>query len=374
MRIALVGIGLMGGSLGLALRARTEHDVVGYDPDPGALAQALERAALSRVATSLGEACAGADVVVLCAPVTALPAVVAEALAAAPEDAVVTDIGSTKANVVASVRPSDEHRFVGGHPMCGLETRGIGDARADLFDGAIWFLTPAERTDPVRFRRLHGLVQSLGARPVAIAAAAHDSLLAITSHLPHALANVLATQAAETPIAGHEPLLSAGGSFRDMTRVAGANSRIWVDIMLDNRLALATALRDHRRRVDDVIGALDAADEAFLARWIGDAADARRRSVEASYDAPAIDLWRVSVRLPDRPGSIMEIAQALGAARVNIEDMVLDHESPEAGGVIELVVRGVPAREAAEEALSDAGYGVASSPLLEGAADREVVR
>jgi prephenate dehydrogenase len=374
VRVALLGIGLMGGSLGLALRASTAHVVVGFDPDPTALASALERGAVAEAAPTLEAACAGADVVVACSPVATLPEVVARALAAAPEHALVTDIGSTKANVVGSIAAADEHRFVGGHPMCGLETRGIGDARADLFEGATWFLTPEERTDPVRFRRLHGLVQSLGGRPVAIAAAAHDELLAITSHLPHALANVLATQAAETPISGHEPLLSGGGSFRDMTRVAGANARIWLDIMLDNRTALAAALRDHRRRIEDVIVALDAGDAAFLGRWIGDAADARRRSVEASYDAPAGDLWRLSVRLPDRPGSIMEIAQALGAARVNIEDMVLDHESPEAGGVIEVVVRGASRREVAVEALLGAGYAVAASPLLEDAVDPEAVR
>ena len=374
MRIGLVGLGLMGGSLGLALRARTAHRVVGFDPDPAARAEALERGAVVELASSADEACREADLVFVCAPVGALPSAIAAALAAAPEAALVTDIGSTKGSVVASIARADEARFVGGHPLCGAETRGIAGAKPELFDGAIWFLTPGVKIDPSRFRRLNGLLQALGARPVAIDAAAHDQLLAITSHLPHALANVLATQAAETPIAGHEPLLSAGGSFRDMTRVAGANPRIWVDIMLENRDALADALRDCSRRIDDVVTALDGADSDYLAAWVSDAAEARRRSVEASYDAPAADLWRVAVRLADRPGSMSEIAQALGAARVNIEDLVLDHESTEMGGMIEIVVRGSASRETAERALSGAGYSVLSSPLLEDAAEHEVVR
>ena len=125
-------------------------------------------------------------------------------------------------------------RFVGGHPLTGAETSGPAHASPGLFEGASWFLTPTAETDPAWYRLVHSFVAQLGATPVAIDPLAHDRLVALTSHLPHALANVLVNQAAASRIDGHDPLSVAGGSLRDMTRVAGANPRIWVDILLEN--------------------------------------------------------------------------------------------------------------------------------------------
>ena len=161
-------------------------------------------------------------------------------LDAAPSGCTVTDVGSTKGAVVAAA--AGEARFIGGHPICGSEARGPERATAELFDGATWFLTPSASTEPERYKLLHGFVSSLGSIPVAVDPDAHDRLVAITSHLPHALANVLLNQAGAERVEGHEPLAAAGGSLRDMTRVAGANPRIWVDIFLENRVAVAEAL------------------------------------------------------------------------------------------------------------------------------------
>ena len=214
-----------------------------------------------------------------------------------------TDIGSTKANLVRGIAAEDRGRFVGGHPVCGSEARGPGSARAEIFDGATWFLTPVAETDPARYAGLVGALTAIGARPVAIAPGAHDRLVALTSHLPHVLANLLATQAAAGTIDGHDPLAAVGGSFRDMTRVAGANARIWVDIFIDNREALLAALAEHRRRLDDVTTALEAGDSGQLARWIGESAAARRRRDRAAYPEADGDLHTVRVHLADRPGS-----------------------------------------------------------------------
>ncbi len=178
----------------------------------------------------------------------------ADVLAAAPESATVTDVGSTKAAVCAAA--GDDARFIGGHPICGAETRGPERATAELFEGATWFVTPTAATTPARLRAVHGFVAALGARPVAIDPGAHDRLVAVTSHLPHALANILLNHAGAARIDGHEPLHAAGGSLRDMTRIAGANPRIWVDIFLDNRAALAEALAEHRRRIEQLEEAL----------------------------------------------------------------------------------------------------------------------
>jgi prephenate dehydrogenase len=360
-QLALVGTGLIGASVGLAAKRAGIERVVGFDPDPRARELAAERGALDEPAETLADAVAGAELAVVAAPVADLPAQVARVLEAAPERCTVTDVGSTKGPVCAAA--AGEARFIGGHPVAGSEAHGPEHARAELFDGATWFLTPVAATDPQRYRALHGFVSSLGAVPVAVDPAAHDRLLALTSHLPHALANLLLNQAGGTRVEGHEPLAAAGGSLRDMTRVAGANPRIWVDIFLDNADALREALGEHRRRVDQLERALSTGDAGFLARWIGEAATNRRRLLRGAYpDAGPIE--RLLVRVPDRPGVLAGITQALGAERINIEDFELHHESPERGGLLTLLVAGEEDARRAASLLEAQGYSVDVSPAL----------
>jgi prephenate dehydrogenase len=361
VRLALVGTGLIGASVGLAAKRAGIERVVGFDPDPRARELAAERGALDDAAETLADAVAGADLAVVAAPVAELPAQVTRVLEAAPERCTVTDVGSTKGPVCAAA--AGAARFIGGHPVCGSEAHGPEHARAELFDGATWFLTPVAATDPQRYRALHGFVSSLGAVPVAVDPAAHDRLLALTSHLPHALANLLLNQAGGTRVEGHEPLAAAGGSLRDMTRVAGANPRIWVDIFLDNADALREALGEHRRRVDQLERALATGDAGFLARWIGEAATNRRRLLRGAYpDEGPIE--RLLVRVPDRPGVLAGITQALGAERINIEDFELRHDSPERGGLLTLLVAGEEDARRAATLLEAQGYSVDVSPAL----------
>jgi prephenate dehydrogenase len=362
VRLALVGTGLIGASIGLAGKRAGAERVVGYDPDSGALATAAERGAVDEPADSVAGALEGADLVVVAAPVAQLAAQVASVLAAAPEGATVTDVGSTKSAVCAAAAGSP--RFVGGHPVCGSEARGPEHASSDLFDGATWFLTPLPETDPDRYRLVHGFVGGLGATPVAVDPGAHDRLVAVVSHLPHALANLLVNQAGAGRVDGHDPLAAAGGSLRDMTRVAGANPRIWVDIFLDNAEQVRAALGEYRRRVEQLEQALDAGDAGFLARWIGEAAGNRRRMLEGAYEDPGA-LQRLRVHVPDRPGVLAGITQALGAERINIEDFELQHFSPERGGVLTVLVSGEESAKRAAALLEGQGYGVVVAPVID---------
>jgi prephenate dehydrogenase len=360
-RLALVGTGLIGASVGLgAKRAGVQH-VSGWDPDSAALRVAAERGAVDEAAGSLAEALAGAKLAVVAAPVTALPAVVRESLAAAEDGCTVTDVGSTKGAVCAAV--AGEARFIGGHPICGSEARGPERASGELFAGATWFLAPTAATEPGRYAELHGFVAALGAQPIAVDPDAHDRLVAITSHLPHALANLLLNHAGAVRVEGHEPLAAAGGSLRDMTRVAGANPRIWVDIFLDNREAVAAALAEHRRRVEQLETALEAGDAGFLARWIGEASSNRRRMLATAYEDPG-ELFRLRVHVPDRPGVLAGITQALGAERINIADFDLQHLSSERGGTLTILVTGDGESARAAEILEAQGYGVVRAPVL----------
>jgi prephenate dehydrogenase len=362
MRIAVVGTGLIGASIGLAAKRAGVRRVAGFDPDGAALELAAERGAIDDPANSVAEAVAEADLAVVAVPVATLPREVSAVLRASDSDTTVTDVGSTKGAVVGAA--AGDPRFIGGHPVCGSEARGPDHARAELFQGATWFLTPVAATEPERYRVLHGFVASLGAVPVAVDAEAHDRLVALTSHLPHALANLIVNQSGATRIEGHEPLAAAGGSLRDMTRVAGANPRIWVDIFLDNAEALREALGEHRRRIEQLETALASGDAGFLARWIGEAAENRRRMLADAYADPG-ELQRLRVHVPDRPGVLAGITQALGAERINIEDFELHHFSPDRGGVLTLLVTGEePARRAAD-LLEAQGYGVVVSPVLD---------
>ena len=356
-RLGIIGTGLIGASVGLAAKRAGVAHVAGYDFDEANARGAEERGAVDAVAGTPEEAL-DADLAVVAVPVIALQSVLRDALRAG--DATVTDVGSTKANLAEALASA---RFVGGHPVTGSEAHGPEHATGDLFDGATWFLTPTAQTDPARHRLVHGFVSSLGATPVAIDPEAHDRLVALTSHLPHALANLLVNQAGATRVEGHEPLAAAGGSLRDMTRVAGANPRIWVDIFLENTAALRASLAEHRRLVEQLEAALGARDAGFVARWIGEAAGNRRRMLEQAFP-DAGDLHQLRVHVPDRPGVLAGITQALGAQRINIEDFELHHVSPERGGTLTLLVTGAGDAERAAAVLEAQGYGVVVSPVL----------
>jgi len=356
----VLGLGLIGGSIGLAARARAGAEVCGYDPDGRVRARALELGAIDTQAADLPAALAGAEVAFVAAPVSALEETVRLALASAGPDCVVSDVGSTK-RVVAGA--GADKRFVGGHPLAGAETAGVEHAREDLFEGATWYLTPIKgSTSGVLYERLHRLLRSLGARPTAIDADTHDRLMACVSQLPHVLANLLVAQAAGL-LGGErsERLPATGPSFRDATRVAGANSAIWTDIYVSNRDALIAAADELAGRLREVRELLARADAPGLSAW-NERARAEREALLGRALAggaggePVLEL-RASV--PNRPGVIAEIALALGGAGVNIADMALSPSEDERQGVIALWIAGDRQARRAERLIVDLGFPVA---------------
>lgn len=306
MTVAVLGLGLIGGSAALAARAAGER-VVGYDPDPRTRERALSLGALDEAAETPAAALRDADVAIAAAPIGALAQLVRAALREAPVDCVVTDVGSTKRALLAELGGEDGiERFVGGHPLAGSEQSGVEHARADLFSGACWCLVPSVQRDRAgqeraaeaeqepaaeagqepaaegragreRAARLRSLVESFGARPVEIDAERHDRVMAAISHLPHVIANVLVAGVAGFD--AQERALAAGGpSFRDATRVAGASSAIWTDIYLSNADLLMGAIDDAIAELTQVRASLAAGDAEALAAW-NDLARDRRRSL-----------------------------------------------------------------------------------------------
>ena len=357
MRIAVLGVGLIGGSVGLAARRRLGAEVAGYDPDPSTLERALELEALDVAADEIPQAVAGAEVVICAAPVSALPAVVAEALDASHGETVVTDVGSTKRQLIAGLHGSDgEQRFIGGHPLAGAETSGVENAGPDLFEGARWYLTPTERSSGLLYDRLQRVVADLGARPQAIDADAHDRLMATVSHLPHVLANVLVRQAATTLAEESERLPEVGPSFRDTTRVAGANPAIWTDIFAANRDAVATSIERAAERLGEAARVIREGDPAAVDAWHRAAREDRRRLLES--DLAGGELRELRVGVENRPGTVAEIALALGRSGVNIEDMALYPAPDMRTGAISLWVAGPADAERAAEVVRGLGHSV----------------
>jgi prephenate dehydrogenase len=352
MRIAILGVGLIGGSIGLAARQRLGAEVVGWSRSGETLDRALELGALDRAAGSLAAACEGAEAVFCSAPVSVLPQQVADALAASGPDTVVTDAGSTKRSLVAA--HGEDERFIGGHPLAGAETAGVANARADLFEGARWYLTPTERSSGILYDRLQRTVAGLGARPQAIDAEAHDRLMATVSHLPHVLADVLAAQAAAELTRESERLPEVGPSFRDATRVAGSNPAIWGDIYAANAEAVAEAIDDAIARLREARELMRAGEPKALATWHAAAGDDRRRLLEAGLTAGPLRELRVVVA--NRPGTVAELALALGEAGVNIEDMALHPAADMKSGAISLWVAGDEQADRAATLVRDLGH------------------
>jgi prephenate dehydrogenase len=356
LNVAVLGVGLIGGSIGLAARRRAGAEVCGYDADPQVRERALALGAIDRAAEDIPAAVRSADVVFVATPVGALAQTVRAALEHASPDCVVSDVGSTK-RVLADAG-SDE-RFIGGHPLAGAETAGVEHAREDLFEGAVWYLTPArESTAGVLYERLHRLLSAFGAQPTAIDADTHDRLLAAVSHLPHVLANLLAAQAASALGDSELGLVPAvGPSFRDATRVAGANSAIWTDIYMSNRDALVATIDDFARRLEEVRGEDAAGDAAAVTAWNEHARTERERLLGAGVNEGPVSELRASV--PNRPGVVAEIALALGSAGVNILDMALSPSQDNRQGVVALWIAGEERSARAEGLIAELGFPVA---------------
>lgn len=351
--VAVVGTGLIGGSVGLGLRRRGAT-VRGWDRDPERAQAALDAGALDSVAGSLEEVVTGVDAVVVAIPVGETAEVVIAALDAGA--AVVTDVGSVKAPVVAAVEADRPHlapHFVGGHPMAGSEQGGLDGADADLFSGATWVLTPTGGTDTAAFSAARALVSQLGAEVIATSPDHHDHLVAVVSHVPQLAATTLMDVAAGVGEEHATLLRLAAGGFRDMTRIAASDAEIWPDICVANRDAIVAALDDYLTALERVRSLVAGGDRPALLSILERAREARRSLPVGTPSGEALAELRVPVA--DRRGVLAEITTVAGELGISIADIEIAHSVEGGGGVLVLVV---PLRSAAalETALQARGY------------------
>jgi prephenate dehydrogenase len=283
--VAIVGVGLIGGSVGLALRSRgLASRVVGVGRDSRKLQQARQRGVIDEATLDLSEGVAKARIVVVCTPVSRIAQDVRRAAAAAPEGVLVTDAGSTKRQIVEQleVDPAAVAAFVGAHPVAGSERSGWEHSRAGLFRDRVCVLTPTPRTPPAQLARARDFWASLGCRIIEMNPSEHDEVLAYTSHLPHALAAALASS---VPAAW---LALAAGAYRDGTRVAASDPKLWTAIFRANRGPLLKAIGTLEERFAAFKYAMMTDDEDAIHRW-WDEARHRRSLYEARQPAATSD-------------------------------------------------------------------------------------
>lgn len=273
--VAILGVGLIGGSLGMALRARRlARRVVGIGRDAGRLETAVRLGAIDVADTDWRGGVGDADVIVLGTTIGHILETLPDVLASARPGALVTDVGSTKSSIVA--RAGGAANFVGGHPMAGSEKGGVEAATPTLFQEATWALTPLEGTDPDALRQIQMLAQEVGASTRIFTPEAHDAMVAVTSHLPHVMASALMRLAADTQSRHPETSSLAAGSFADMTRVSASSPELWRDVCLSNRDAVLHALAGYRLQLDALEAAVDGADAPGIEAFFRGGAEAKR--------------------------------------------------------------------------------------------------
>ena len=360
-KIALLGVGLIGGSLGLAWKKhRPELVIVGYD-EADVLEEALRRGAIDGRAADPAAAVRAADLVVLAAPIGAILRLMETIAPHLKRGAVVTDVGSVKAPVAQHARDvlPAANPFVGGHPMAGSEKGGIAHADAFLFENATYVLSPPPDVGPdalpARFPDLVALVQATGARLLVLEAERHDRIAATVSHLPQLLAVTLMNAAAEANREDEAFLRLAAGGFRDMTRIASSPFAMWRDVLVANEGPILDALgrfaaafqRTRNRLLEDDP---DALADAF------DAARQVRERIPRDMKGFLEPLAEVHLYAEDRPGFLVGITSAVYEAGLNIKDIELLKIREGTGGAFRLGFATAGDADAATEALNAAGY------------------
>jgi prephenate dehydrogenase len=324
-RANIIGTGLIGGSIGLALKA-SGWTVTGDDRDRARAERALALGAVDRIGLDRD-----ADITFIATPVGTIPGLIKEALGATT--GLVTDAGSVKTPMLPLM---DDPRYIGGHPMAGSELEGVDGARADLFEGATWVLTPTAGSDNEAFADVRAIVASFGAEAIVLAPEQHDSLVAVVSHVPHLTAATLMRLADERSNEQRAVLRLAAGGFRDMTRIAAGHPGIWPDICAENREAIVTELGALIDALDEMREVIGAGDRDSLVRTLEQARTARV-ALPARVQRPE-DLSELRISIPDRKGELARILTLASELDVSVADIEIAHSSEGPQGVLIILV------------------------------------
>ncbi|WP_274364523.1 prephenate dehydrogenase [Paenibacillus thermotolerans] len=359
-KIAIFGVGLIGGSLALCFKGKSGYEVVGHSPNPASVEKYVKRGVVDRGTTSLEEAASDADFLFLCVPVGMLPDYL-EALAriTLKPGAVITDVGSTKGDVVAAASRLDfgEAVFIGGHPMAGKERSGVEAATSYLFENAYYVLTPSIRTPEEAYERLSALLAETKANIVRLDPVVHDEVVGAVSHLPHIVAASLVNMISKLNSDNDAYEKLAAGGFRDITRIASSDPVIWRDISMSNRPVLLKLLKEWIRETERFIALLEQSDERGIESAFADAATFRSGLPERRKGF-AHTHHEFYVEVADQPGTIGKLTMLLGEHSINLRNIGIFERGPGYPGALKLSFGNASEMEEADKLLRHLGYRV----------------
>jgi len=356
-RVAIIGVGLIGGSLGLALKQRNLVDeIIGFDTNDENIELALSENAVDIRAKSLKEAVGDADLVILAVPVLLMEDVLKQLAWSFKSKSLITDVGSVKSRIVEAADkylPEDVY-FIGGHPMTGSEVSGMKGADPYLFENAYYILTPNTKSNGESFNGLCILLQSIGAHVIKMTPQKHDRFVAMISHLPHLTASALVNTLSNMPDYMEMIPLAAGG-FRDTTRVAAGNPVMWKDIFQANREQLLDIIKEYRKVLGEYEELIKSSNSDVLIEKLEQAKKVRLSIPEKKKGyLPA--LYEVLLNVPDKPRVIADFSALLGKNDVNITDLEILRVREGFGGTIKLSFATKDEQNKALSILTDKGY------------------
>lgn len=359
-KIAIFGVGLMGGSLALCFKGKPGLYVVGHSNNPAQVEKYMKRGVVDHATTSLQEAAENADFIFLCVPVGNLEEYLIRLQQVnLKPGCIITDVGSTKASIAACAKHicrSGVH-FIGGHPMAGSERSGVEAASSHLYENAFYVLTPDEQTPEEAYERLVDLLKHTKAHIVRMDASQHDEIVGAVSHLPHIIAVALVNQVAAYNENNELYGSLAAGGFRDITRIASSHPEMWRDILISNRDVMLRLLGDWNRQIEEFRTLLEQGDgEGIVSRFRS--AGAFRNSLPERRKGVITAQYDVYVDVPDHPGIIGQIASLLGSRRINLSNIHIIESRADVPGVLRLSFRNETDLDAAVELLKQHQYEV----------------
>jgi prephenate dehydrogenase len=365
--ITVIGLGLIGGSLALSLKGIDKDFIVtGYDTISDALNIAKYRNVIDKIATSYPDAVKDADLIIIATPISKIIEVVKSTKDYLKKGAILTDVGSAKENIVNEVNkilPADVI-FIGGHPMAGSENEGILSARPDLFKNAFYILTPTDSTKSEALMILHSLFTKIGSKVIAITPKEHDEVVSLISHLPHVLSTNLVKLINDEQIELKNLFKLCAGGFRDMTRIATSNPKMWVDITMENKEEIIKALDKYITYLLKFKDKLSKDDSEYIRKHYNEAREARV-NLPKYIDKDIANLYELMIAIPDKRGVLSEITLAISSSSINIEDISIFHSTEFlGGGILKILIQGENAGEIAREAIEKAGYEVRVKKVL----------
>lgn len=355
IKIAIFGVGLMGGSLALCFKGKPNIRVVGHSNNPKSVDKYLRRNVVDEATTSMEAAADNADFIFLCAPV----GIIEEQLVKLSQmplkpGCIITDVGSTKESIslCAERIAMDEVYFIGGHPMAGSERSGVEAASSHLFENAFYVLTPQQSTPDHAFRSLEQLLQHTKAQVIRINAGLHDEIVGAISHLPHIIAAALVNQVSKYNQSNELYERLAAGGFRDLTRIASCEPILWRDTLINNRRVILKLLGDWNEQISEFIRLLNDEDGTGIEQQFRDAG-AFRQKLPERRKGMITSMYDIYVDVPDHPGIIGRIATHLGNHKINLSNIQIIESRLDVPGVLRLSFRNETDMDRAADVLKE---------------------